>query len=382
MGTPSYRRKKCGVLKSGIPVRSFCCQTARMKQNSLLQILEVPSPSGWEKAGQQRWIDLTTEVSDRVETDAYGNAWAVLKGTKKDAPRVMIEAHADEIGFIVRHIDENGFLSIGPIGGSDRTLAPARRISIFGSEGIVPGIIGNTAIHLRDTSKDKTPEWKDLFVDIGAKSAKEVAKRGIRVGNPAIFESTATEFHGKHIVGRALDNRIGGFALALALHELSKNRPDATTYAVNCVQEEIGSHGARMTAHRIDPSVALVFDVTHATDTPGIAVKEHGLVELGKGPAISHGAANHPLVVERLIAVAEKRKIPLQHEAISRSTRTDADVIYTARDGIPCALISIPLRYMHSPVEMAAYHDIESAAHLAAAFVKSLSEKDTFRIHG
>jgi len=366
----------------GFPCDLPAASLAAMKQNALLKTLGIPSPSGWEKAGQQHWIALASEVSDQVETDAYGNAWAVLKGKSKDAPRVMLEAHADEIGFIVRHVDEKGFLSIGPIGGSDRTLAPARRISIFGSDGIVHGLIGNTAIHLRDTSKDKPPEWKDLFVDIGAGSAKEVAKRGIRVGNPAIFEASATEFHGGHIVGRALDNRIGGFAIALALQELSKKRPAATAYAVNCVQEEIGSQGARMAAHRIDPAVALVFDVTHATDTPGIAVKEHGLVELGKGPAISHGAANHTLVVERLIAVAEKHKIPLQHEAVSRSTHTDADVIYTARNGIPCALISIPLRYMHSPVEMAAYHDIESAARLAAAFVKSLSEKDNFRIHG
>lgn len=352
-----------------------------MNQQSLLDILRTPSPSGWEKDGQKRWMDLAAQVSDRVETDAYGNAWAVLDGQSGAAPRVMLEAHADEIGFIVRHIDEKGFLSIGPIGGSDRTLAPARRLSVFGAKGIVPGIIGNTAIHLRDTSKDKSPEWKDLFVDIGAKSPAEVAERGIRIGNPAIFEADSTEFHGGHIVGRALDNRIGGFVLALALEELSNGRPLATAFAVNCVQEEIGSHGARMVAHRIQPAVALVFDVTHGTDTPGIAVKEHGLVELGKGPALSHGAANHPLVVERLIAIAEKEAIPLQHEAISRSTHTDADVIYTARDGIPCALISIPLRYMHSPVEMAAFGDIQSAARLAAAFVRSLTADDTFRIH-
>ncbi len=353
-----------------------------MKLKSLLKILETPSPSGWEKAGQRQWMDLVGGVSDRVESDAYGNAWAVLEGKKSGAPRVMLEAHADEIGFIVRHVDENGFLSIGPIGGSDRTLAPARRISIFGAKGIVTGLIGNTAIHLRETSKDKAPEWKDLFVDIGAKSAKDVAARGIRVGNPAIFESGSAEFHGGHIVGRALDNRIGGFVLALALEELFGKRPTATTFAVNCVQEEIGCHGARMAAHRIDPAIALIFDVTHATDTPGIAVKEHGLVALGKGPTVAHGAANHPLVVERLIEVARKKKIPLQHEAISRSTSTDADVIYTARDGIPSALISIPLRYMHSPVEMASYEDIQAAAHLAAGFIASLSKTDTFRVHG
>ena len=347
----------------------------------LLEILAAPSPSGWEKPGQTIWMREAATASDRVEHDAYGNAWAVIEGTG-GSPRVMLEAHADEIGFIVRHIDDKGFLAIGPIGGSDRTLAPARRVNIFGSKGIVPGVIGNTAIHLRNTDKDKSPEWKDLFVDIGAGSAKEVAERGIRVGHPAIFEESAAEFSGGRIVGRALDNRVGGFILTRILRALAEGtpRPAATTFAVNAVQEEIGSHGARMVAHRIDPGVAIIFDVTHATDTPGINAKEHGLVELGKGPALSHGAANHPLVVERLLEVAGREGIPVQHEAISRSTRTDADVIYTTREGIPSALISIPLRYMHSPVEMVSFADVEQATRLAAGFIRSLKADDSFRI--
>lgn len=329
-------------------------------------------------------MGLVREISDRVESDSYGNAWAELKGGSAEAPRVMIEAHADEIGFIVRHIDAKGFLYIGPIGGSDKTLAAARSITIFGSKGTVRGIIGNTAIHLRTLNKDKVPEWKDLYVDVGAHSAGDVEKLGVRVGHPAVFDSGATEFHGNHVVGRALDNRVGSFVLALTLEKLQgqKKRPRATTFAVNCVQEEIGSQGAKMVAHRLAPAVALVFDVTHATDTPGILNKEHGLVSLGKGPTLAHGAANHPLVVERLIEVAAKQKIPVQHEAISRSTRTDADVIYTSLDGIPSALISIPLRYMHSPVEMVSMKDVESAARLAAGFISSLSDKDTFRVHG
>jgi len=354
-----------------------------MTNKPLLDLLAIPSPSGWEKAGQACWMEMVGKVSDRVTTDAYGNAWAELDGTSAKAPRVLLEAHADEIGFIVRHVDEKGFLSIGPIGGSDRTISAARRVVIFGSKGVVPGVIGNTAIHLRATDKDKIPDWKDLFVDVGATSAADVAKLGIRVGHPILFDSASVEFHGGHIVGRALDNRIGGFILAQVLATLRgrKSKPQATTVAANCVQEEIGSHGAKMVAHRIAPTVALVFDVTHATDTPGISCKEHGLVELGKGPALSHGAANHPLVVERLIAIAEKSKIPLQHEAVSRSTRTDADVIYTTRDGIPCALISVPLRYMHSPVEMVSMKDVAAAAELAAGFIASLTPRDTFRIH-
>ncbi len=353
-----------------------------MDTKPLLKILEVPSPTGWEKAGQALWMNRMRGMADVVESDAYGNAWARLDGTG-NAPHVMLEAHADEIGFIVRHVDEKGFLSIAPLGGSDKTIAAARRITIFGSKGPVVGVIGNTAIHLREKDKDKVPEWKDLFADVGATNAAEVAELGIRVGHPAIFEAPSTEFHGAHIVGRALDNRVGGHILALVFQILreAKTAPQATTSAVNCVQEEIGSHGAKMVAHRLAPSVALIFDVTHATDTPGINSKEHGLVELGKGPSISHGAANHPLVVERLISIAMQEKIPHQHEAVSRSTSTDADVIYTALDGIPCALLSIPLRYLHSPVEMAALSDIEAAARLAAGFIMSLSPIDTFRIH-
>jgi endoglucanase len=353
-----------------------------MKTKNLLETIATPSPSGWEKEGQQLWIKNTRSHADRIESDAYGNAWAVLEGSDTKAPRVMLEAHADEIGFIVRHIDDKGFLAVGPIGGSDRTLASARRLRLFGSKGVVPGVIGNTAIHLRDTNKDKPAEWKDLFIDVGASSAKDVEKLGIRVGTPAIFTDDAIEFPGERIVGRALDNRIGGFVLTNILAELhaAKKRPAASTFAVNAVQEEIGSHGARMVAHRIRPSVAIVFDVTHATDTPGISAKEHGLVELGKGPAISHGAANHPLVMQRLIDVAKKNNIPLQHEAVSRSTRTDADVIYTSRDGVPCGLVSIPLRYMHSPVEMISLEDVKNAAALASAFICSLTAKDSFRM--
>ena len=353
-----------------------------MKTKTLLEILATPSPSGWERDGQKLWLQTVKPLADRVESDPHGNAWAVLDGADSKAPRVMLEAHADEIGFIVRHIDDKGFLAVGPIGGSDRTLAPARRLRLFGSKGVVPGVVGNTAIHLRDKGNDKLPEWKDLYIDVGASNPKEVEKLGVRVGTPAIFVDDAVEFSNDRLVGRALDNRIGGFVLAHALAELhgAKKRPAASTFAVNAVQEEIGCRGAQMAAHRIRPQVALVFDVTHATDTPGINAREHGLVELGKGPAVSHGAANHPLVIQRLVEVAEKEGIPLQHEAVSRSTSTDADVIYTSRDGVPCGLVSIPLRYMHSPVEMVSLSDARHAARLAAAFIRSLEKGDTFRL--
>jgi len=348
----------------------------------LLALLATPSPSGWEREGQLIWMSHAAKVSDRVEHDDYGNAWAVVDGTQPEAPRVMLGAHADEIGFIVRYVDEKGFLSIGPIGGSDRTLSPARRVVLFGSKGPVTGVIGNTAIHLRERDKDKPPEWKELFVDIGASTAAGAAERGIRVGTPAIFEESAVAFEGNRIMGRALDNRIGGYVLALILAAIHADRPIATTVALNAVQEELGSHGALMATHRIRPNAAIIFDVTHATDTPGIDPKQHGFIGLGKGPVLSHGAANHPLIVQRLLDVAARESIAVQHEGISRTTSTDADVVFTSRDGIPTALISIPLRYMHSPVEIVSLDDVQAVAQLTTAFIRSLDERSRFGVLG
>lgn len=350
-------------------------------KNFLFDLLGTPSPSGWEADGQRLWIRHLRNIADAVEADAYGNAWATLDGTGGGNLRVLIEAHADEIGFIVRHIDAKGFLSLAPIGWSDRTIAAARRIRIFGDRGEVPGVIGNNAIHLRDTGKDKVPEWKDLFADVGASSAAAVEALGIRVGHPAIYCDEAVELSSGRLIGRAIDNRISGFLLAEILSALARDptRPYATTIAANAIQEEIGHHGARMIAHRLKPHVAVVFDVTHATDTPGLEAREHGLVELGKGPTLSHGAANHPLVVKRLLEVAQLEEIPVQHEAISCSTRTDADAIYTALDGVPSALVSIPMRYMHSPTETVDLVDADRAARLVAGFVRSLRPEDAFQ---
>lgn len=348
----------------------------------LFDLLRTPSPSGWEAKGQRLWGERLRKLTDSVASDAYGNAWATLRGDAGEHYSVMLEAHADEIGFTVRHIDEKGFITLAPIGGSDRTLAAARRIRIFGDWGEVTGIIGNTAIHLRDKGKDKDKvlEWKDHFADIGASSAEDAAKLGIRVGHAAIYCDDAQELPSGRIVGRAIDNRISGYLLARVMAELaeSDSRPYATTLAVNAVQEEIGSFGARMVSHRLNPNVAVVFDVTHATDTPGINAREHGSVELGKGPTVAHGAANHPLVVQRLMSVAEDLEIPIQHEAISDSTRTDTDAVFVTRQGIPSALVSLPLRYMHSPTELIDMGDVENAVKLVVGFVRSLTTDDTF----
>jgi endoglucanase len=347
----------------------------------LHQLLSTPSPTGFEIEGQRVWAGYVKAFSDRVESDAYGSAWAVLEG--KSPRKLMIEAHADEFGFMVKHITSDGFVHVDRIGGSDYATARGRKLTFQGEKGPVTGIIGNTAIHIRDRKDgEKAPEVHELFVDIGASSAAEVAEMGIRVGHPAVYADGAVPFGKNRIVGRALDNRIGGFIISEVIRRLSEaeSRPAATCLALNAVQEEIGGHGATMAAYHLKPDLCLVLDVTHATDSPDIKHQQHGKVTLGGGPSITHGTANHPVMVQRLIEIAGERGIPLQHEASSRHTGTDTDSIFTVRGGIPCALISLPLRYMHSIVEMADFEDVENVIRLMTAFVQSVKSGDRFAV--
>ncbi|MEM7146115.1 MAG: M42 family metallopeptidase [Verrucomicrobiota bacterium] len=346
----------------------------------LYQLLNTPSPTGFELEGQRTWSAYAKKFANAVDIDSYGNTWATLNG-KKNGPTVMLEAHADEIGFIIKHISKEGFVHIDRIGGSDHATARGRRIVFLGDKGPVPGIIGNTAIHIRENkTNEKVPDVHELYVDLGAANEKDVEKLGLRVGHPAVYQDAAEPFGKNRIVGRALDNRIGGFIIAEVLNKLSKLKTPsaATVYAVNAVHEEIGGLGAKMIAHRLNPDVAVVLDVTHATDSPDIDHKKHGKVTLGGGPSVTHGTANHPNVVKRLMDCAKKSKITLQHESSSRYSGTDTDQIYHVREGIPAALVSLPLRYMHSVVEMADYNDIQNVIDLLAAFVQSVKATDSF----
>lgn len=348
----------------------------------LLDLLSTPSPTGFEVRGQRKWAARLRKCADRVESDAYGSAWATIDGAAKKSPVVMLEAHADEIGYMVKYISKDGFIHVDRVGGSDVATARGRRVDIFGDHGTVRGVIGNVAIHIRDREDEKVPKVHELWIDIGASSAKEVAAAGIRVGHPAVYADAAEEFGKDMLLGRALDNRVGGFIIAEVMERLSKRkkRIPATVVAVNAVQEEIGGHGAKMTAHRLMPDVAIVLDVTHATDTPGVNHKQHGEVTLGGGPSLTHGSANHTEVVKRLIEVAGKSKIPLQHESSSRFTGTDTDSIFHQQSGIPSALVSLPLRYMHSVVELAHMGDIEHVVDLLEAFVVSLKAGESFSV--
>jgi endoglucanase len=348
----------------------------------LLDLLNTPSPTGFEVAGQRKWAKHIGQFADRVENDTYGTAWATLDGGDKKGLRIMFEAHADEIGYMVKHINDDGFMYVDRVGGSDAATGRGRRVDILGDKGVVRGIIGNTAIHIRERENEKVPQPHELVVDIGVNSAKEVAKAGIRVGHVMVY-CDAAEFIGYNkLMGRAIDNRIGGFIIAEVMQRLSqkKKRVPSTVIAVNAVQEEIGGNGAMMVAHRLMPDLAIVLDVTHATDSPGISKEKHGKVKLGGGPSLTHGSANHPNVVKKLMQVAEKQGIALQHESSSRFTGTDTDKIFNQREGIASALVSLPLRYMHSVVEMADMADVQQVIELLVAFAESVKVGEEFGI--
>lgn len=349
----------------------------------LFDLLNTPSPTGFEAAGQRKWMDYLRQFADSVESDVYGSAWATRKAAApgEGAPTVFLEAHADEIGFMVNHVTEEGFLQVSRIGGSDRAIARGKRVRILGDKGEVPGVIGNTAIHIREKKNERIPEWHQLFVDVGASNKQDVEERGLRVGHPMVFADSVEELSPGRFVGRALDNRIGGYILSQVMARLSDADPlPATVYAVNAVQEEIGGHGAKMIAYRLHPTVAIVLDVTHATDSPGIDSTKHGDVKLGAGPSVTHGSCNHPEVVKRLLDVARDEEIPIQHEAASLYTGTDTDDVFIARTGVPSALVSLPMRYMHSTIETVDIEDVEKCVRLLTAFARSVGPEDTFKV--
>lgn len=345
----------------------------------LFDLLSTPSPTGFETAGQKKWMEYVRPFADSVENDPYGSAWAVIEG--KSPVKLMLEAHADEIGFMVKYITKEGFIHLDRIGGSDYATARGRRVIFQGDKGPVTGIIGNTAIHIRDkTGGEKAPEVHELYVDVGADNEKGVEKLGLRVGHPGVYADTVEAFGDGRIAGRAIDNRAGGFIIAEVMRRLHKQRAklNCTVIAANCVQEEIGGFGARMLSYRLHPDVAICLDVTHATDTPGIDKSKHGSVKLAGGPTLTHGTCCHPLVVKRLMKTAEKAEIPIQHEASSRYSGTDTDDIFWARGGIPSALVSLPLRYMHSVVECVDLKDVDHVIGLLTAFALSVKSGEKF----
>ncbi|MCU0771435.1 MAG: M42 family metallopeptidase [Verrucomicrobia bacterium] len=342
-------------------------------------LVNTPSPVGHEVRGQRVWLDYVSRFAGETFSDAYGNCVAVLN--KGGSPRLMLAAHADEIALAVNYIDDQGFIYVRRMGGVDPAITKAQRVTIHARSGPVRGVVGNVAPHLTKAEPDsKKPQIHDLFIDIGVGNRKE-AEKLVRIGDPITLIDQFERLRDDIAVARAFDNRIGTWSVAEALRLLSAGKKlEAEICAVSNVQEEVGLFGARQIAYSLKPDVALVVDVTHATDYPTVNKSQHGDVKLGRGPTITHGGCNHPEVVARLEQVAKARKIPLQHEAMSATSGTDTDVIFWTRGGIASALVSLPNRYMHSPVEVVNLKDLQHIPDLLAAFAVSLKKGEQFKV--
>ena len=346
----------------------------------LKRLLNTPGPSGFETAAARVWRDEASTFADQVEKDVSGNTWALLG--EGGAPRVMLAGHIDEIGLMLTHIDDEGFLYLEGIGGWDPQVMVGQRVRLLTREGEIVGVIGKKPIHLiKPDERDKASKLTDLWIDVGAKTREEAEKRGIRVGDPGVLDTQLIQLGDDLIASRSIDNRIGAFVVLEALRLLDAGeRPAAQVAAVATAQEEIGysGGGARTAAFRLDPQVAIVVDVTFATDAPGLEKKELGDHRLGGGPVLSRGSAAHPIVFEKLAAVADREKIPYTIAASPRFSSTDADAIYLSRAGVATGIVSVPNRYMHSPNEIVSLTDLERAAQLIAAFVRSLDATTDF----
>jgi len=346
----------------------------------LKRLVDTPSPSGQEIRGQRVWLDEVSPWADATHSDAYGNCVATLNGA--GSPHLMLAAHADEIALAVNYITDEGYVHVRRLGGVDPAITKAQRVLVHTRRGPVKGVVGNVAPHLSKQDKERRlPEVQDLFIDLGVASRRE-AERLVRVGDPITLEAEFELLRNDLAIGRALDNRVGTWAVAEALRLIrnSGKQLRAKVSVVSNIMEETGLQGARQIAYALKPDVALVVDVTHATDVPTVSKPLHGDVRVGSGPTVTHGGCNHREVVARLEAVARRRGIRLQHEAVSATSGTDTDVIFWTRGGIPSALVSLPTRYMHSPVELVSLRDLEKIPELLAAFAFSLQSQESFKV--
>lgn len=350
--------------------------------NDALAFLEnyinTPSPVGFESSGQKVWLKYVTPFVDTTFTDAYGTAVGVINANA--AFKVVIEAHADEISWFVNYINEQGLIYLKRNGGVDHQVAPAKRVLIHGKKGTVKAVFGWPAIHTRHAgtdAKEPQPKPDNLFLDCGARTKKEAEDLGINIGAVVTYEEGFDELAYNNFIGRAFDNRVGGFMIAevARLINQNKNKLPYALYVVNAVQEEIGLRGAEMIARRIKPDIAIVTDVTHDTSTPMINKLIEGDIVCGKGPSLAYAPAIHNKLLSFVEDVANKKKIPVQWRTLSRTTGTDTDSFAYANEGCPSVLISIPLRYMHTTVEMLHKDDIENTIQLIYETLLALTPK-------
>ena len=344
----------------------------------LEKYLNNSSPTGYEANGQKMWMDYLKPYVDDFITDVYGTAVGVINPGADY--KVVIEGHSDEISWYVNYITDNGLIYVIRNGGSDHQIAPSKWVNIHTKKGVVKGVFGWPAIHTRKAGKEEIPKLDNIFIDIGAKDKKEVAKMGVHVGCVITYPDTFQILNKNKFICRAIDNRAGGFMIAEVARLIKENKVKLPfgLYITNSVQEEVGLRGAEMITQTIKPDVAIVTDVCHDTTTPMINKKEQGETQIGDGPVISYAPAVHNKLRERIISVAEKNKIPFQRLASSRYTGTDTDAFAYSNGGVASALISLPLRYMHTTVEMVQKDDVESVIRLIYETVQKIKPGESF----
>lgn len=337
------------------------------------------APTGFESPGQQLWLDYIRPYVDEYIVDTYGTVVGVIN--PKAAYKVVVEAHADEISWFVHYITNDGFIYLRRNGGSDHMIAPSMRVNIHTPKGIVKGVFGWPAIHVRDAAKEETPSMKNIFLEVGATTKDEVEKMGIHIGCVCTFEDEFITLNNRYYLGRALDNRVGGFMIAEVARMLKENKDKLPfgVYFTNSVQEEVGLRGAEMIAKRINPDVAIVTDVCHDTQTPMMNKIVNGDLHCGKGPVVSYGPAVQNNLLKHIIDVADKNKIAIQRQAASRSTGTDTDAFAYSNAGVASALISLPLRYMHTTVEMVHKEDVDNVIRLIYHSLKTIKNGHDWR---
>ena len=343
----------------------------------LQRLLTAPGPSGYETAPAIVWREAADAFAD-VTADTLGSSVARVKGTG-DGPLLAIIGHIDEIGLVVTHVDDSGFLYFAGIGGWDPQILVGQRVEVITQEGSLPGVLGKKPIHLlKEEDRKQVAKIKDLHIDIGATDADDARAR-VRIGDVAVISGDPIELPNDRVASRSMDNRLGAYIAYEAARLVAEaGGAPGDVAAVAAVQEEITFAGARTSAYALDPAVAIVVDVTHATDAPGIDVKELGKHEFGSGAVIDRGSTINPMVFELLHAAAEAEGIPFTVEAHAGRTGTDADAVHLSRSGVPTGVVSIPLRYMHSPVEMVQLSDVEACAKLIAAFALRLDPAISF----
>ncbi len=345
----------------------------------LKKYINNASPTGFETEGQKLWLEYIKPYVDDHMVDIYGTAVGIIN--PQSEYKVVIEAHADEISWFVHYITKDGFIYLRRNGGSDHQIAPSKRVNIHTDKGIVKAVFGWPAIHTRDAAREEVPSPKNIFLDCGCTSDKEVEALGVHVGCVVTYEDEFMILNERYYVGRALDNRIGGFMIAEVARLLKEKKVKLPfgLYIVNSVQEEIGLRGAEMISQRIKPNVAIITDVCHDTQTPMISKVQNGDLHCGKGPVLTYGPAVQNNLLKLIIDTANKQKIPFQRQAVSRATGTDTDAFAYSSGGIASALISLPLRYMHTTVECVHKDDVENVIKLILESVQTIKNKQDFR---